>query len=86
MHWSFEVQSSGPALACEQAGQRNAARQLAGQYLARNPASRTAARIVARHAAEDGNWRRARALLEGLRAGGSGGDVGLLAELSRVVQ
>lgn len=69
--------------ACEQSGQGDAARQMAGLYLARNPASRTAARIAARYAAAAGDWRQARLLLEGLRAGGSGGDVGLLADLSR---
>lgn len=69
--------------AYEQSGQGDAARQAAGHYLTRNPASRTAVRIVARYAADAGDWHRARLLLESLRANGSGGDVGLLAELSR---
>ena len=64
------------------AGQPDQARLLAESFLAQNPSSRVAARIVAAQAAAKGDWPRARALLEYLRANGGEGDVRLLSDLS----
>jgi tetratricopeptide (TPR) repeat protein len=58
-------------------------RLLAEGFLQQNPASRTAARLVAREATDGETCARARLLLESLAADG-GGDVALLAELSQV--
>jgi predicted Zn-dependent protease len=64
------------------AGQGGQAGQLAETYLAQNPSSRRAARIVAAQAAAKGDWPRARVLLEYLRANGGERDVRLLSDLS----
>ena len=64
------------------AGQGGQADQLAESYLAQNPSSRRAARIVAAQAAARGDWPRARVLLEYLRTNGGEGDVRLLSDLS----
>jgi predicted Zn-dependent protease len=64
------------------AGQGGQAGQLAETYLAQNPSSRRAARIVAAQAAARGDWTRARVLLEYLRANGGERDVRLLSDLS----
>lgn len=69
--------------ACRQSGDGAMAARIAQAYLERNPASPVAARLVARFAAEAGDWRRAATLLASARANGGAGDVGLLAALAR---
>src|SRR5207302_11186246 len=51
-------------------------------YLAQTPSSPVAARLAATAAAEAGDWRRARLLLEHLREGGGGRDARLLSDLA----
>jgi predicted Zn-dependent protease len=65
--------------ALRRSGQSAAGSSLIETYLAMNPANRTAARLAAETAMQSEDWRRARLLLERLRAGG---DVELLADLS----
>ncbi len=65
-------------------GQRADAAALVEGFLARNPSNRTATRMVASEAADTQDWRRARLLLEKLRANGGASDVELLADLSLV--
>ena len=65
------------------AGQQREAAGLVEAYLVQTPSSRVAVRLVASLAAVQGDWARARQLLEFLRANGSGRDVRLLADLSQ---
>jgi predicted Zn-dependent protease len=65
------------------AGQQREAAALVEAYLVQTPSSPIAVRLVASLAAGQGDWPRARQLLEFLRANGSGGDVRLLADLSQ---
>jgi len=65
------------------AGQQGEAAALVEAYLAQNPSSPAAVRLAASLAAGQGDWARARQLLEFLRANGSGGDVRLLSDLSQ---
>lgn len=63
-------------------GQQAEAGRLVEEYLRNNPMNREAARLAARLAAETGDWKRARFLLENLKADGGGRDAELLSELS----
>jgi tetratricopeptide (TPR) repeat protein len=63
-------------------GEKQEEARLVNQYLANNPTSQAALRLAAQAAVEAGDWRRARLLLENLRANGAGRDVQLLATLS----
>ena len=65
------------------AGQQREAAGLVEAYLVQTPSSPVAVRLVASLAAVQGDWARARQLLEFLRANGSGRDVRLLADLSQ---
>lgn len=65
------------------AGQRQEAAQLTEAYLLQTPSSPVAVRLAASIAAEQGDWERARQLLEHLRENGSARDVRLLADLSQ---
>ncbi|MCC6827128.1 MAG: tetratricopeptide repeat protein [Novosphingobium sp.] len=69
--------------ACRQSGDGAMAARIAQDYLARNPASPLAARLVAGFAVDRGDWRRAAMLLAAARAAGGAGDVRLLAALAR---
>ena len=64
------------------AGDDDKAAALAEAYLARNPQSEVAGRLVAKIAADAGDWHRARLLLENLQANGAVRDVRLLSDLS----
>lgn len=66
-----------------QAGQQREAATLVEAYLVQTPSSPLAVRLAASLAAGQGDWDRARQLLEYLRANGSGQDVRLLADLSQ---
>ncbi len=66
-----------------QAGQQREAATLVEAYLVQSPSSPLAVRLAASLAAGQGDWDRARQLLEYLRANGSGQDVRLLADLSQ---
>lgn len=70
------------AYALERSGNAAAVPLLVETYLAQTPTSRTGARLVAQFAAQAGQWKRARRLLEALRKGGGGQDVSLLADLA----
>lgn len=63
-------------------GRARIAGPYASRYLAGWPASRLAGRLAAGFAAADGDWPRARAMLESLRQRGGNRDVRLLADLS----
>lgn len=63
-------------------GEDGQAAALAESYLAQNPMSEGAARLVAGMSASAGNWKRSRRLLEAVRANGGERDVRLLADLS----
>ena len=65
------------------AGQQRDAAVLVEAYLAQTPSSPVAVRLAASLAAGQGDWARARQLLEYMRANGSGQDVRLLADLSQ---
>ncbi len=65
------------------AGQQRDAAALVEAYLVQTPSSPVAVRLAASLAAGQGDWARARQLLEYLRANGSGQDVRLLADLSQ---
>ncbi len=69
--------------ASRQAGDGAAAARIAQGYLARNPGSPLAARLVGAVAADAGDWRRAAILLSSARANGGAGDVRLLVALAR---
>lgn len=66
----------------ELAGQADEAATLVETYLVRNPTSVVAARLAAQFAARAGDWKRARLLLENIKAGGADRDVRVLADLS----
>src|SRR5690606_38938546 len=70
--------------ACIEAGEGAEATALVENYLARNPNDRVAARMLAAKAAEGGDWRRARLLLDHLRRNGASSDGERLAHLSPV--
>jgi predicted Zn-dependent protease len=70
------------AEAFRQIGRDDRAAALLETYLAGNPQSEAVARLVARRAANDGDWKRARLLLENLKANGAERDVRVLADLS----
>ena len=65
------------------AGQQREAAALVEVFLVQTPSSPVAVRLAASVAAGQGDWARARQLLEFLRANGSGKDVRLLADLSQ---
>jgi predicted Zn-dependent protease len=64
------------------AGQQAYATGLVENFLATNAADPIVARMVAGEAAKDGDWRRARLLLENVRARADTGNVALLTDLS----
>ena len=66
-----------------QAGQQRDAAALVEAYLMQTPSSPVAVRLAASLAAGQGDWERARQLLEFLRVNGSGQDVRLLSDLSQ---
>jgi uncharacterized protein HemY len=63
-------------------GQGGAARQLVGGMLATSPRNRTALRLAAGFAAEEGNWWLAAQVLRWLRQTGDARDARLLADLA----
>jgi tetratricopeptide (TPR) repeat protein len=70
------------AMALVNAGHGAAAKALVESFLAQNPSSRNARRLVAALAARQGDWARAAQLLGNLNDSTGGGDVRLLADLS----
>jgi predicted Zn-dependent protease len=69
-------------LALRASGQGQQAADMIEAFLAANPADRAAARLAAASAVQAGDWRRARLLLENLRARGGDSDGELLSDLS----
>jgi predicted Zn-dependent protease len=72
------------AKALRLSGQGPQAASLAESFLAANPGDRAAMRLAAATASQAQDWRRARLLLENLRASGGNSDVELLSDLSLV--
>jgi predicted Zn-dependent protease len=64
------------------AGQPGEAAALTEAYLLHNPTSEAAARLAAQLAADAGDWKRARLLLERIRSSGAERDLRLLTDLS----